>query len=332
VKILITGASGFIGQALAARVLALDGIAADGPRLTQLTLSDMNFDAPPSDPRVQHATGDLADPQVLAKALESAPDCVFHLAAIPGGAAEANYDLSKRVNIDAPIRLVDALRNKPNKPRLVMSSSIAVFGSPLPAVVDDDTAPQPALSYGAQKLLMEIYLSDLSRRGEIDARLVRLPGIVARPRMAGGHISAYMSNVFHAIAAGEKFTCPVSKTAVSWFMSASCVVENLLHAARIEPQALRDKRVWTLPALVVNMRDLVAAIGEATGRDAAALVGYEPNEAIEPQFGRYPPLRTPAAEALGFRHDGDAKTLVRRALQHAGLIANETQKGSQKSA
>lgn len=318
-KILITGANGFIGRALAARILSLNGIGETGATLGHLTLCDARFEQAATDPRVLQVSGDLADPAVLAQALADDPDCVFHLAAVPGGAAEADYDLGKRVNIDAAMRMIDGLRNKPHQPRLVVCSSIAVLGSPLPAVVDDNTPPFPSFSYGSQKLMMEIYLADLARRGEIDACCMRLPGIVARPHQAGGHISAYMSNVFHAIAAGDAFVCPVSKGAAAWFMSVSCAVDNLLHAARLDTAVLQGARVWTLPALHLTMGDLVAAIGAATGRDFDALVSYQPNEAIESQFGRYPPLRTPLADRLGFRHDGDTATLVGRALHHAGL-------------
>ncbi|XSC47376.1 hypothetical protein ACF1BQ_018835 [Bradyrhizobium sp. RDT10] len=130
-----------------------------------------------------------------------------------------------------------------------------------------------------------------------------------------------MSNVFHAVAVGERFTCPVGPDAMAWFMSATCVVENLLHAARLAPEAL-TARVLTLPALRLSMVDLVAAIGDATGQPASRLVGYEPVPAIEAQFGRYPPLATPRAEALGFHHDGDAATLVRRALAQAAIGTN----------
>jgi nucleoside-diphosphate-sugar epimerase len=324
----VTGANGFIGRALAERILASNGVGDGGPTLSQLTLSDARFDQDSSDPRVRQLPGDLADPDVLSKALHNGPDCIFHLAAVPGGAAEADYDLGKRVNIDATMRLIDGARNKPHRPRLVVCSSIAVFGSPLPAIVDDDTPPSPALSYGAQKLMMEIYLSDLARRGEVDARCVRLPGILARPRQAGGHISAYMSNIFHAIAAGEQFICPVSKSAVAWFMSVTCVVDNLLHAARIDTSALGGARTWTLPALHLTMGELAAAIGSATCRNPEALVRYEPNEAIESQFGCYPPLRTPLADRLGFHHDGSATTMVRNALHHAGIKTTTTSKGS----
>lgn len=325
-KILVTGANGFIGRALVERLLASNGD--DGAPLSQLTLSDASFDHAASDPRVGQVAGDLANPDVLAEALHNGPDRIFHLAAVPGGAAEADYDLGKRVNIDATMRLIDGIRNRPDRPRLVVCSSIAVFGSPLPAIVDDDTPPSPALSYGAQKLMMEIYLSDLARRGEVDARCIRLPGILARPRQAGGHISAYMSNIFHAIAAGEQFVCPVSKSAIAWFMSVTCVVDNLLHAARIDTSALHGGRTWTLPALHLTMGELAAAIGLATCRNPEALVRYEPNEAIESQFGRYPPLRTPLADKMGFRHDGSAAAMVHHALHHAGIKTTATSKGS----
>jgi nucleoside-diphosphate-sugar epimerase len=315
-RILITGAAGFIGRSLAARIRQLGGIGESSPALERLVLCDATFAGATGDAEL--VEGDLSDPAVCAAALASEPDLVFHLAAVPGGAAEADYELGRRVNLDAAMALTEGLRNRPRKPRLVMSSSIAVFGSPLPSVVDDDTPPSPALSYGTQKLMLEIYLADLARRGEIDARLLRLPGIVARPRQAGGHISAYMSNVFHAIAAGESFTCPVAAGATAWFMSVDCVVDNLLHAARLPGERL-SHRVLTLPALRLTMAELVDAIGAATGQPAARLVTYEPVPAIEAQFGRYPPLRTPRAEASGFRHDGDAAALVRRALASAGI-------------
>jgi len=318
-KIMISGANGFIGRALAARILALDGIGEGSAPLTQLVLSDTAFLDPDDDPRVHLVAGNIADRSVIDDALACRPDLVFHLAAVPGGAAEADYELGKRVNLDATFALADGMRNRILRPRLVMSSSIAVFGAPLPAFVDDETPPRPALSYGAQKLMLEIHFSDLVRRGEIDARCVRLPGIVARPRQAGGHISAYMSNIFHAIAAGEAFTCPVAASATAWFMSVTRVVDNLLTAARLDSARLSDSCVVTLPALLLTMSELVAAIGSATGQPAGELVSYAPVEAIEEQCGRYPPLRTARAEALGFRHDGDAGTLVANALHHAGI-------------
>ena len=107
-------------------------------------------------------------------------DVVFHLAGILGGAAEANYDLARRVNVDATLSLFEALRNADHPARVVFASSIAVFGEPLPERVDDDTIPFPTMTYGAQKLMMENALAQFSVRGWVDGLALRLPGIVAR--------------------------------------------------------------------------------------------------------------------------------------------------------
>jgi nucleoside-diphosphate-sugar epimerase len=189
-----------------------------------------------------------------------------------------------------------------------------VFGVPLPLDrVDDETLPVPSMSYGAQKLIGETLLADFARRGLIDGISVRLPGIVARPRQRGGHLSAYMSNIFHALAAGEAFSCPVSAGATSWFMSRERIVDNLIHAAGLPTEAL-GRRTFNLPALRLSMMELIDGIGAALGRSVSHLVSFAPDVALEAQFGAYPPLFTPIADALGFAHDGDAASLVRRAL------------------
>jgi nucleoside-diphosphate-sugar epimerase len=170
--------------------------------------------------------------------------------------------------------------------------------------------------YGAHKLMMEIALADFSRRGALDGVAVRLPGIVPRPRAPSGMKSAYLSEIFHALRAGEGFTAPVSPQATSWLMSVSRVAENLRLAAKVEGEALPPGRAFTLPALRVGMAELAVAIAAATGADATA-VSYAPDATLEPQFGRQPPLATPVADRLGFRHDGDVASLVRQALADA---------------
>jgi nucleoside-diphosphate-sugar epimerase len=263
--------------------------------------------------------GDLADAATLEAALAGNPDLVFHMAAVPGGTAERDYELGYRVNIGANCALIDALR-RPDRPRrVVATSSIAVFGASLPEKVDDNTMPTPSMSYGTHKRIMELLLDDLSRRGDVDARVVRLPGILARPRQAGGHVSAYMSNVFYAIAADEPFVCPVSSQAPAWFMSVERCVDNLLHAAEFSSAAFGRSRVCTLPALRLRMDELIAAIQDVLVKSSSPQISYAPQEAVEAQFGRYPPLVTTEAERLGYRHDGSAQELVRRALRHAGI-------------
>jgi nucleoside-diphosphate-sugar epimerase len=313
---MVTGAGGFTGAALARRLIGLRGQAGYFGNITSLVLVDCEIVAKPDAPFVRIVAGDITDRQVQEEAIGSGIDCLFHLAAVPGGAAETNERLGRAVNFDASRDLADALSRHDNCTRVVFASSIGVFGTPMPSAIDDDTYPVPSMSYGAQKLMVETLLADVSRRGWIDARSVRLPGIVARPREKTGHISAYMSEIFHALLAGEPFVCPVSAGAQSWLMSLRRCVDNLLLAALIPAEAPGSRRAWTLPALRLSMADLADAIGKAAGRDVSHLVRHEPIQEIEAQFGRYPPLSTPRADALGFLHDGSAGDLVRNVIQH----------------
>ena len=262
---------------------------------------------------------DLGDPSVLDRISEKQCDVIFHLAAVPGGAAERDYGLGWGVNFEASVALLDAISNAENPPRVVFASSIGIFGVPLPSDrIDDETLPIPTMSYGAQKLMIEILLADYTRRGLIDGLAVRLPGIIARPRQPGGHLSAYMSDILHALAAGETFTCPVSQSAASWFMSRERCIDNLIHAATLPSESIGTRRAFNLPALHLTMDQLVGGAAEHFGRSAFDRVTYQPNSALQAQFGAYPKLLTPIADGLGFRHDEDAGHLVFRALGMTG--------------
>jgi nucleoside-diphosphate-sugar epimerase len=302
-RTVITGAGGFLGRAVTRRLSATLG---DG----RLVLVDRE---PPRshDPRVECVAADIADRDVLARVLEGA-DRVAHLAAVPGGAAEADYALSRRVNLDASLTLLDLLAQRATPARLVFASSIAVFGAPLPYFVEDDTLPQPALTYGAHKLMVETALCNLVRLGRIEGLALRLPGLVARPPAAKGLKSAFMSEVFHALSAGRPFVSPVGPDATLWLMSVDQAAANIVHglSAELPPHAL------TLPALHTSMETLVRAIERHLGGEPAR-VTYDPDPALEEAFGRLPPLATPAADRLGFAHDGDLDRLVQRALERA---------------
>jgi nucleoside-diphosphate-sugar epimerase len=310
-RIVITGAGGFVGAALVERLVALGEM--DGRAIAEIAAVDARLpeNLPPN---VTRLAGNLADPAFISAICATPVDILFHLAAIPGGAAAQDYQLGWSVNVDAVVGLFATLAAQKTPARLVFSSSIGVYGVPLPTdKVDDDTLPLPTMSYGSQKLIGEILLADYVRRGLINGVSVRLPGIVARPRQVGGHLSAYMSNIFHALAAGEAFTCPVSPQATSWFMSRARCVDNLLHAASLRQSDL-ERACFNLPALRLSMEELVEGLAEKFGSHVRSLVTYEPNAVLEAQFGAYPPLHTPLADGLGFRHDGDAASLVTRAL------------------
>ncbi|MCX2684471.1 NAD-dependent epimerase/dehydratase family protein [Pseudomonas sp. DCB_AW] len=309
-RVMITGAAGFLGRLLVQRLL--DKGQLRGQPLEALVLLDQQLEGFPSDPRLRLLAGSIAEPTLLRRALADGVDVVFHLVSVPGGAAEEHYALGRQVNLLATLELLDQLRNVARPPVLVYASSVAVYGAQLPARMDEQWMPRPALSYGAHKVMVETQLNDLARRGEVDGRALRLPGIVARPREPNGLRSAFMSDLMHALAAGENYCCPVSPKATAWWMSARCCVDNLLHAAELQNPG--PQRVWQLPVLHLAMDQVVEALAEAFGDDRRALVSYQPNADLEALFGRYPPLRTPQSRALGFHHDGSAQTLVRNAL------------------
>ncbi|GIL00388.1 MAG: UDP-glucose 4-epimerase [Alphaproteobacteria bacterium] len=313
-RIGVTGAGGFVGSGLVAALLARGRLAADRPPITRIVAADRDV-AAVADARVVALAGDIADPDFRARLFEQPYDAFFHLAAVPGGAAAADYRLGWRVNVEATVALLEALAAQRRPARLVFSSSIGVFGVPLPSgAVDDDTLPLPSMSYGTQKLIGEALVADFARRGLLDGLALRLPGIVARPRVAGGHLSAYLSDIFHALAAGEAFTCPVSAGAASWFMSRARCIDNLIHAAALPAHRLGARRAFNLPALRLTMAELVEALADRFGPRVRDRIAWQPEDRLEAQFGAYPPLLTPIADRLGFAHDGDAAALVARAL------------------
>ena len=314
-NVIVSGADGFIGRALVARLLSGSGDVPLPAPITRLTLLDQHFAARASDPRVHQISGDFGDDRVLEQALAGGADLVFHLASIPGGAAARDFALGLRVNLQATITLLEALRRLGRRPIVVFASSIAVYGVPLPPLIDEETLPEPSLSYGAHKLIGEILVRDYSERQFIDGRALRLPGIVSRPPQPSGLLSQFLSDLIRELSSGRSFTCPVSPGATTWWMSRPCIVDNLLHAAALPAASAAQRRVWLLPVLRASMEEIVGAIGRVRGEDVRQRVRYEPDRALEAQFASYPPLNSPKALAAGFRPDGSLEALVRRSLE-----------------
>jgi len=295
-RVIVTGAAGFVGRAVLARLREAHDVVA----------TDLHLPA-----GVAGIAGDLAERGFAQRLLRHGCDAVLYLATVPGGAAEAAPERAWRVNVEAVRRLADAVVARAPGARFVFASSIAVFGDSEPAGVDDDTPLAPRLLYGAHKAITETWLATLSRRGALDAVALRLSGVVARPADDGGLKSAFMSNVFHAIAANRPFTLPVSPDATVWLTSAECAARNLAHGLRVTA-SLPESRAVTLPALRITMADLVTAIGRHTGHQPQ--IRYARDAALDAAFARLPQLATDAADALGFVHDGDLDSLVARAL------------------
>ncbi len=321
-SILVTGAAGFVGRGLVARLLALP----DAPELVLVDTGGLEDWA--GRPGVTCVLGSIADRAVLGAALGTAlgtargqrPRVVFHLASVPGGLAERDYALGRAVNLDGTAALLELLAGTRGAetqgagppPVLVFASSIAVFGGNLPDPVHEDQPAAPLLSYGAQKLIGEVMVADFARRGWVDGRSLRLPGIITRPPGAGGAISIFLSDLVRELPLGREVVVPMSPRATTWLMSRACAVDNLLHAAGMTG-VLPASRVWTPPPLCVGMAAFVAAIGAHAGRDVSHLVRYAPSPAIEAAFGASPPLISPNSRAAGFRNDLSLAELIQNA-------------------
>jgi nucleoside-diphosphate-sugar epimerase len=318
--VLITGANGFVGQALANHILS-QGCVGES-KVSRLTLLDRQFDeavdSSSLDLVVELHSGDLADDQWLKDTLVRFPmDVIYHLASIPGGMAERDDQLGRSVNIDATMTLLEICKAQTesigHKPVLVFASSIAVFGI-MPDLVNDDTPLKPQMSYGAHKIVGEVMINDFSRRGWVDGRSLRLPGVLARPPAETGQLSAFLSDIIRELSQGHTFVCPMSAQAKTWASSLPNIIENLIHGAAVEESKLKATRTFTLPTLCFSMAEMVDAIGLVYKQNTKELVSYEPNPMIENLFGCFPSLETPSADKVGFKHDGDLNKLVERAL------------------
>lgn len=301
-RVIVTGAGGFVGRQIVSSLLQ---------RGDQVVALDTIVSGIPAGATA--IAGDIADRSVRQLALSDGLDALIHLATVPGGAAEADPVASRRINVDAGYDLILEAAAAGACPRFVYASSIAVFGDPLPAHVDDATPLSPRMIYGGHKAMLESAVALHSNRGDIDGVTLRLPGILARPKGPSGMKSAFMSNLFHALKAGEQFSCPVSPKGTIWAQSVDCCANNFLHALNCDTSLLPPTRAITLPALRIAMGDLAAEIAQQTGAPAN-LVSYHPDSALEAAFAAQPPLATPLAERAGFAHDGNPASLVASAL------------------
>lgn len=306
--VVITVANGFIGKHLVQALMTAARTEPTDWPLTRLTAVDITLDQFKDDPLLKEVRGSFADAAILAVALQTPADLVFHLAALPSGSSENNPDLGFAINVQGTLQLLNALKAQGNCANVVFASSIAVYGKPRVSLVTDDTLPTPTLSYGAHKAIGEALVNDYVRRDWIKGCSLRLPGIVTRPPEPTGAVSLFLSNLIRELRHGRPFTCPTSPAARTWLMSVGCCVNNLLHAAR---QQFGEHRTFMLPPLHVELGKLVQAIADEYKIDnIKELIRWQPDPWVEFNFGSYPPVELPAALAMGFHADRDLRTLV----------------------
>jgi nucleoside-diphosphate-sugar epimerase len=313
-RILIIGAAGMIGRKLVAR-LAGDG-ALGAEAITSLRLVDVIPPRPPSaaGARVETAVADIADDGAAAELLADRPDVIIDLAAVVSGEAETDFQKGYRANLDGTRALLEAVRLAGNgyRPRLVFSSSVAVFGPPLPDVIGDEQATTPATSYGTQKAIAELLLADYSRRGFVDAIAIRLPTICVRPGAANLAASGFFSNIIREPLSGRPAVLPVSPDVRHWFASPRSAVGFLVHAATLDTSVLGGRRSLTMPGLSATVGEEIEALRRVAGDAAVALIHPDPDEGITRMVGGWPEaFDARRASALGFVAETHFDEIVR---------------------
>jgi D-erythronate 2-dehydrogenase len=315
-KILIIGGAGMVGRKLAER-LAKDGTL-DGKPVTELTLYDVVAPAKPAGAKfpVHIKTGDLPAAGETDKLVAGKPDVVFHLAAIVSGEAEQEFDKGYRINLVGTQNLIDSLRHTyahdKKKPRLVFTSSIAVFGAPFPDKIGDEFFTTPLTSYGTQKAIGELLISDYSRKGLIDGISIRLPTICVRPGTPNKAASGFFSNIMREPLAGKEAVLPVSEDVMHWHASPRAAVGFLLHAASIDGEKVGTRRALSMPGLAVTVGQQIDALRKVAGEAVVKRIKREPDTFIQSIVAGWPRnFETKRAVALGFKAESRFEDIIK---------------------
>ena len=312
-KLLIIGAAGMVGRRLALEILKTGTLG--GKPVDALTA----FDVVPADlsstDRVQVTvqSGDVSDRATVDGLIAQRPDVIFHLAAIVSGEAEADFDKGYAINLDGTRHIFEAIRAQADyHPRVVYTSSIAVFGAPFEEKITDTFITAPMTSYGAQKMIGELLLNDYSRKGIFDGIGIRLPTIVVRPGKPNKAASGFFSGIIREPLAGLDAELPVDDDVRHWFASPDAAVGFLLHAATMDTAPLGARRCLTMPGLSLTIAEVLAALREVSGDGAVAHVRRVPNDTIRGIVAGWPRDFDPArALSVGFKADADFPSIIR---------------------
>ena len=314
-KILITGGAGFLGKKLALELLALGRLAIDGgaPQpISKISIYDQFRPSDvPDDPRLERLKGDIADPREAARIVADKPDLIYHLATVPSGGAEENFELGMGVNMLGTLFLLEAVRRAGHVPRFVFTSTTAVYGALMPDVIQDDSAALPLSSYGTQKAAGELLVNDYTRKGFFDGRAVRLPTIVIRPGRPNKATSTFASSIIREPLQGRPAVCPVSLDTRLWILSPRQAVKSLIKLGEMSAAAFGEPRVMPLPGLSVSVGEMIDSLREVAGQEAVDLIEHRPDEMIQRIVGSWPHQFNPKrALAAGFEGDASMRAIV----------------------
>lgn len=326
-RILVTGAAGFIGQMVVDALAARDSLLLNGTerRIAAIIASDIAEaalnDLASRHRRVHAVAGTLSDTQVLHRIAEDAPDLVIHLAAVVSGQAEADYDLGMAVNLQSTIDLIDACRKMAKPPVFLFSSSVAVFSCAANDTISEDTLPAPRSSYGTQKLMGELLVRDATRKGFILGRSLRFPTISVRPGAPNKAASSFASGIIREPLAGQDAILPVGRDLRLHLASPDRALAYTLHAAGLAQYDIGPDTTLTLPGVTVTVGAMIDTLSRVAGADVAARIKPAHDSAIEAIVASWPgQIMTPRAQALGFQPDTDFADLV---TAHTSRMAAE---------
>lgn len=314
-EVLITGGAGFLGLKLARQLLQRGSLAGkNGQQQTiqRITLLDRVAAVGLADPRIAIKIGDVADAAVINSAVTSDVHSIFHLAAVVSGEAESDFDLGMRINLDATRYLLEAARKVGQCPRFIFTSSVAVFGGELPPQVLDSTAVTPQGSYGAQKAIGELLVTDYSRKGFIDGRALRVPTVSVRPGLPNKAASGFASGIIREPLHGKHAVCPVAPDTTMWLMSPGKAVFNLINAHEIDGNKLGATRTINLPGLSITVGDMVAALARVAGNEVVANIDWQEDADVSRLVRSWPGnFLTTRGTTMGFLKDRDFDAVIR---------------------
>lgn len=313
--VLVIGAAGMLGAKLVQRLAAQGRLM--GREIDRLTRFDAVISPPPpaSDFVVDTFVGDLSDQAECGKLVASKPDVIFHLAAIVSGEAERDFEKGYRINFDGTRALLEQISRKAPEgycPKLVFTSSIAVFGAPFPDKIGDTFFAQPLTSYGAQKAMGELLISDYTRKGFVDGVSLRMPTVCVRPGRPNLAASGFFSNIIREPLAGQQANLPVPDTVRHWHASPRSAIGFLLHAAALDSALLGARRTLNMPGLSCTVAEQIEALRRVAGDKAVSLITRNPDEAIQRIVAGWPrDFETPRALSLGFTAEKTFDDIIR---------------------